>query len=503
MEKILLIDDLEDNLIALNAIIKDEFAEINVITAHDGATGIELARIHNPNIIMLDILMPMLDGFEVCRILKNDVNTSDIPVVFVTALKENRENKIRALQAGAEGFLAKPIDNIELVALVKTMLKIKAANISLKEDKKLLEQIVYARTIELKESEEKHWALYENAPLPYQSLDEDGSFRDVNPAWLNLLGYKREEVIGKFYIDFLHPDYRAHFEKNFPAFKKRGYVHDVQFKFRHKEGHYLHISFEGCVGYFPDGRFKQTYCVFQDITERKHAEAKLIQSEEKYRMFIDLAVDAFFQGDANGDFIEVNNAAVELTGYSRVELLRMNMKDLFSKELLIQKPLRYELLLKGQAISTEREIIRKDGRSVFVEMNSKKQTDGTFQSFFKDITARKSALDALKESEEKYEKAFLTSPYAITITNVKDGKFIEVNDAFTTITGYTREDALADSAIGLKLWVDPQQRKDVIASLLNGEVIKRKEVKFRKKNGEIIYGIFSSSIINLNNNHYI
>ena len=139
----------------------------------------------------------------------------------------------------------------------------------------------------IKQSEEKFRALYDNAPLSYQSLNEDGSFKDVNPTWLSSLGYERDEVIGKFYKDYLHPDYKLHFEKNFPAFKKRGYVHDVQFKIRHKEGHYLDILFEGCVGYNPDGSFKQTYCVFQDITDRKQAEDKQKQSEERYRSLVD------------------------------------------------------------------------------------------------------------------------------------------------------------------------------------------------------------------------
>lgn len=134
---------------------------------------------------------------------------------------------------------------------------------------------------EAQESEEKYKALYENAPLAYQSLNEDGSFKDVNPAWLSTLGYKREEVIGKFYKDFLHPSWQSHFEKNFPAFKKRGYVNDVQFKIRHKQGHYLDISFEGCIGYHPDGSFKQTYCVFKDITEEKKALEELVIAKEK------------------------------------------------------------------------------------------------------------------------------------------------------------------------------------------------------------------------------
>nr|MDA3885790.1 PocR ligand-binding domain-containing protein [Candidatus Delongbacteria bacterium] len=131
----------------------------------------------------------------------------------------------------------------------------------------------------LKESEEKYKALYDNAPLSYQSLNEDGTFRDVNPTWLKTLGYEQNEVIGKSFGDFLHPEWKAHFEKNFPAFKSRGYVNDVQFKIRHKDGHYIDISFEGCIGYYPDGSFKQTYCVFKDITDLIKTEQEL----DKYK----------------------------------------------------------------------------------------------------------------------------------------------------------------------------------------------------------------------------
>lgn len=130
------------------------------------------------------------------------------------------------------------------------------------------------------ESEEKYRALYNNAPLSYQSLDENGCFIDINPMWLKTLGYERGEVIGKWYGDFLHPDYVEHFRKNFPAFKKRGYISDVQFKLRRKDNTYIYVSFEGCIGYTPEGDFKQTYCVFKDITEQKQAEEALRKSED-------------------------------------------------------------------------------------------------------------------------------------------------------------------------------------------------------------------------------
>jgi len=114
-----------------------------------------------------------------------------------------------------------------------------------------------------------------------------------------------------------------------------------------------------------------------------------------------------------------------------------------------------------------------------------------------DITTRKRAEVALRESEEKFSKAFMTSPYAITITHAETGRFVEVNDAFTVMSGLTREETLADSAIGLKLWVNEEDRKCVIADLRAGRSVAGNEYLFRTKKGEIITGLFSAQLIHL------
>jgi PAS domain S-box-containing protein len=112
-----------------------------------------------------------------------------------------------------------------------------------------------------------------------------------------------------------------------------------------------------------------------------------------------------------------------------------------------------------------------------------------------EITKRKQSDQALKESNEKYSKAFMSSPYAITISGIKDGKFIEVNDAFTSISGFTRKEATTNSAVGLNMWVNIEERKWVISTLLDGRDVSGKEFLFRKKNGEIMSGLFSARII--------
>ncbi|MCU7938746.1 MAG: PAS domain S-box protein [gamma proteobacterium symbiont of Bathyaustriella thionipta] len=169
----------------------------------------------------------------------------------------------------------------------------------------------------LQESEEKYKALYNNAPLSYQSLDEEGHFLDINPAWLKTLGYNREEVIGRPLDEFLHPDSRKSYRKNFPVFKQRGGVSDVQYQIRHKDGHYLDISYEGRVAYTTDGQFKQTYCVFQDITQRIKAEKESI----RFNRLLEGALNEIYIFDSTTLlFLEVNLGARNNLGYSLEEL---------------------------------------------------------------------------------------------------------------------------------------------------------------------------------------
>jgi PAS domain S-box-containing protein len=107
-------------------------------------------------------------------------------------------------------------------------------------------------------------------------------------------------------------------------------------------------------------------------------------------------------------------------------------------------------------------------------------------------------LDEVKLDEEKYSKAFSISPYAITLTRLSDGQIQEVNDGFTSITGYTVDEAIGKTTQELQLWVNAEDRAIVISELSEGKSVRRKEFQFRKKNGSLFTGLISSDIIMLN-----
>ena len=120
--RILVVDDIDANVRLLQAKLQAEYYE--VLTAGDGASALVLAREERPDLVLLDVMMPGMDGFEVCRRLKEDPHTSHIPVVLVTAL-DGRSDRITGLESGADEFLNKPIDDVMLFARVKSLTRMK------------------------------------------------------------------------------------------------------------------------------------------------------------------------------------------------------------------------------------------------------------------------------------------------------------------------------------------------------------------------------------------
>ncbi len=133
----------------------------------------------------------------------------------------------------------------------------------------------------LQESEERFRLLYERTPLGYQSLDENGHFIEVNQAWLDVLGYSREEVIGKSFADFLRSEWGDHFKDNFPRFKAVGEILDIEFEMVKKDGSFITVSFNGRIGHDDNGQFKQTHCILQDITAQRRAEEALQKAHDE------------------------------------------------------------------------------------------------------------------------------------------------------------------------------------------------------------------------------
>ena len=119
---VLVVDDNQQNLELLQAYLED--VDCQAIPARDGLEALEIIAKDPPDLILLDVMMPKMSGFEVCKRIKNDPKTSDIPVIMVTALNEFGDIE-RAIDSGTDDFLSKPVNKLELLTRIKTMLKLK------------------------------------------------------------------------------------------------------------------------------------------------------------------------------------------------------------------------------------------------------------------------------------------------------------------------------------------------------------------------------------------
>lgn len=151
-ETILIIDDSPTNIEVLSSTLTN--AGYKVLTEVNGLSGIDKVKRNPPDLILLDIMMPQLDGFETCRLLQADPSTKDIPIIFITSLSDVEE-KIKGLYLGAVDYITKPFQPEEVLARVKLHLKMRRLNIELDEQKQQLEKKVQERTIELSQALEQ------------------------------------------------------------------------------------------------------------------------------------------------------------------------------------------------------------------------------------------------------------------------------------------------------------------------------------------------------------
>jgi len=186
--KILAIDDIPDNLIALKAVIRDAFQDALILTASSGSEGIKLALKEEPNVILLDVVMPDMDGFEVARRMKADERLKHIPLVFLTALKTDKKNRIKALETGAEAFLTKPFDETELIAQVRAMVKIHASAMIEKQEQKELSRLVVERTKDIENELEQRRKAEEETQAANTKLKQNQA------ALLHLMEEMKDEI---------------------------------------------------------------------------------------------------------------------------------------------------------------------------------------------------------------------------------------------------------------------------------------------------------------------
>ena len=321
----------------------------------------------------------------------------------------------------------------------------------------IAEIVEYKQTIEaLRTSEKRFELLFNEAPLGYQSLDYEGNFIEVNQQWLDTLGYERNEVVGKWFGDFLTTDYQDGFRKRFPVFKAQGHIHS-EFEMLHKNGSVLFIAFDGRIGYELNGGFKQTHCILQDITERKQVEESIRESEENLSITLNSIGDGVIATDKEGFVVRMNPVAERLCGWKITDAIGKSLTEVFQ---IINADTRQPLVNPVKKVLENGETVGLANHTVLISKNgteyqiadsaapirNKDEKISGVVLVFSDVTENYEAQKLIYKSEERYRTLLLNLEAGIVV-HAPDTSIVMNNDRASELLGISNDQLKGKTAI--------------------------------------------------------
>ncbi|MFN2516928.1 MAG: PAS domain S-box protein [Pyrinomonadaceae bacterium] len=457
---ILVVDDTLDLLDLYSIWLRE--AGYKVLQASTGRECLRLVTEQSPDLVLLDVMLPDIDGIEVCKIIKSNEQTAAIPVINVSGRRTSADREAEGLEAGADGYLTKPFEQRTLLAHVRALLRMKQTEEA------------------LERSEERFRAAFDNALDAMLIADDNANYVDANPSACAMFGVSKEEMLRCKLSDFVDPGREHEFRKAWQSFLEAG-QHVGEFRLFRPDGTTCELEYRAKARLLPNRHL----WVLRDVTQRKQAEEELrlahaelekrveqrtaeliasntflrseilerqtaqealAASEEKYRDLFENSKDAIYVQDLRGNYISVNRAAERLSGYTRDEILGRHFSQFVAPEHLEEVRNKICTKLEGQTETEyELEIIAKDGRHIPVELNSnliiKNGVAVGIQGTARDITERKHAAESLRNAKEKLQTIFDAAPIAILGLDLK-GRITSWSASAERMFGWKAEQTL-------------------------------------------------------------
>ena len=440
--KILAVNSNPESLEQLTEVLSS--AGYTVVTSVNGTQAIQQLQSFVPALVLLDLQMPGLEGFDTCATIKAQPETAHVPVIFIAAALD--ENIVKGFSVGAADVISKPFREPELLARVKTHLQLSHVN--------QLYEIERKKTQELSQLNKRLLLTQfsvDNAVDGIVWIDPDSNFFYANTAACKMLEYSFEEL-----IQLSVPDVDIHFSPQ----RWQTYWQDIkqhksctlESQHRTKHGHVYTV--EVTANYLSFADQECNVIVFRDISDRKHIEAELQLSQARTRATFEQAAVGFGEVDmVTQKFTKVNTLFCEMTGYTREELFKLTFSELTHPDDRLSSRQNIQKLYKGEidSFTLEKRYIRKNGTWFWAETTAylvKLKGDHAVYSLgiVQDITKRKAT-----------EKRLSLAQFAIDHTATStfwlnaDGCFISVNKAACDSLGYSH-----DELTSMAVWdIDP------------------------------------------------
>jgi PAS domain S-box-containing protein len=391
---ILIVDDELSSLRTLSDMLTAEGYIVR--GAPDGSTALMIVENEPPDLILLDVRMPDMDGYQVCRTIKENKNYGEIPVLFLSALDEAKD-KIEGFKIGALDFITKPFHTEEVLARVDT-------HITLNRLRRNLELLVEKRTAELVESEERYHSIFEASPASIMTV-RNGYFVFVNPAGARMLGFSdAAEMVGKSVFDFVEPESKQLVAERIARLENGKNNPTAEVELIRQDG--IRITVESTSVSVPIGGIPTAVIIAQDITESRQLRMKLKESETRLNSFMNHYPAQIYIKDQNLRHIFGNKFLLESFSIEPQAFIGTTSHDFFPSDVAGKMEENDRIVLAEKVtkvLEIEREI--PDGRpKTFSDFKFPIQSEAG-ESFVGgiaiDITERKLNEDKLREAFEE------------------------------------------------------------------------------------------------------
>jgi PAS domain S-box-containing protein len=379
---ILIVDDKESNLFILEELLSKKGRKL--IKALNGNDALKLLLVHQIDLIIIDVHMPDMDGFEVAQIVKSNTRTQDIPIIFATAERKGREFVMRGFQEGAVDYLTKPLDSAVTRAKVDILLQMQFQKKELQHKNKILE---------------KYELLINNCADLICIIDETTlKFEEVNDAFKNMLGYELDEIKGTSMESYISEDNREHLKK---IISEDASEYSFEMLIRCKDHTQKWLDWN----IVKNGR--KWFASARDITISK----QITKIQTYLSAVVELSNNAIYLYDLDGSIISWNAGAEKMYGYSESEALHMPVRNLIPDSEIEKNKKSVEAVLKGEKIAPyETKHITKSGDLIDVVFGISGITEekGVVKSIAateRDITNEKVAENLIQQQARKLKES--------------------------------------------------------------------------------------------------
>ena len=414
--------------------------------------------------------------------------------IALTGKSERFVNEARTLNRWYEvyAFRVGIPESRKVAILFNDITKRKKAEEELARVKDELEIKVRERTAELQTSEEKYHSIVETADEGIWICDMNAKTIFVNKKMTEMIGYSEQQMMGKTPYEFMGEEAKDLAKSNL-ARRLKGHCDRYEQKYIRKDGSTLWAIASATPLLNKSGHVVASLGMITDITARKKTEQSLQENQQNLETLADTVTTGIgVIGIPDGKFLYVNSAYEKAFGYDHDELIGRTTPDIYwdiedRKRIL-------ELLKKtGNKADYDVRLKKKDG-TMFWGMSSVRPVNFNCRpallGIFTDISDRKMA-------EERFSKAFHSSPVALSISRISDGIFLDINQSFLNLFGYNREEVVGQKATDLKIYYDPTDRKEIVRLLEQEGKVFNHEVSAMTKTGTEIRALTSAEKIEI------